>query len=358
VRKCGRAGVRVLIGARAGKVHSDVLRHVWAPPTPPLSLDSSTQADLFAETFKNYSRQLKSLLKTLDMALPFLVAIDILNQTSTGLSAEDLSRLGNAYLTVTPANVDDTISYIFSNFSHYSISVNVTALTDNALIMSLLDAGAARVFVNQDQLQALQETVDDSRLALTLTSEVHSKERIINAIANTSVGIYAHRVTNVDFITGWLQEYGTTDKPPVFVSFGAPPTLETAVAIGKLAATPIISREFLTTDPQKNPDHLPVAEIFTASITSDRADKLISTIVVDEQGVALGLVYSSPESVKESLRTGTGVYQSRKRGLWYKGATSGAVQELVRIGADCDQDCLRFFVKQKGAGEATAHSRC
>ncbi|KAF8534815.1 tri-functional histidine biosynthesis protein [Trichophaea hybrida] len=284
------------------------------------------------------------------MALPFLVAIDISNQSSTSLSTADLSRLGNVYLVVTPENVDDIISYIFSNFSRYSISANVTALTDNALIVSLLDAGAARVFVNQSQLQALHGTIDDSRLALALTSEEHSKEKIIDAIANTSVGVYAHRVTDVDFITGWLQEYGTTNRPPVFVSFSTPPTLETAVAIGKLAATPIIPRESLTTDPQNNPDHLPVAEIFTAGITSDRADKLIATIVVDEQGVALGLVYSSPESVKESLRTGTGVYQSRKRGLWYKGATSGAVQELVKIDADCDQDCLRFFVKQKGAG--------
>lgn len=290
------------------------------------------------------------------MALPLLIDIEIQNNTASGLSITDLSRLGNVYLTATPDNVDDTISYIFSNFALFSISANVTALTDTTQIIALLDAGAARVFVSHEQLKALEDSVEDSRLVLQLDPTVQNKEKIIDSIANTSVGIYAHKILDVDFITGWLQEYGTNNRPPVFVSFGIPLSEETAIAFGRLSATPIIPRESLTTDPEKNPGLLSAAEIYTAGVTSDRPDKLIATIVVDEQGVALGLVYSSPESVKESLRTGTGVYQSRKRGLWYKGASSGATQELVRIDADCDQDCLRFFVRQKGAGEATAHS--
>jgi phosphoribosyl-ATP pyrophosphohydrolase/phosphoribosyl-AMP cyclohydrolase/histidinol dehydrogenase len=73
-------------------------------------------------------------------------------------------------------------------------------------------------------------------------------------------------------------------------------------------------------------------------------------LVTDERGIALGLVYSSEKSVSESLRTGSGVYQSRKRGLWYKGESSGDVQELVRVGLDCDSDCLQFVVRQKGRG--------
>lgn len=284
------------------------------------------------------------------MALPLLAAIDISREPSEGLSTLDLSRLGNVYLSANPETVDDTIAYIFSNFHLFSISVDVTSLTDNSQIMSLLDAGAARVFVNHIQLKSLQGTVDDARLVLLLEPDVQSREKIIDAIANTSVGVYAHQVKDVDFITGWLQEYGTSARPPVFVSFKGAVTLEVAVSIGKLAATPIIPADSLTTDLEKHPERLSVAEIFMAGVTSDRPDKLIATVVVDQQGVALGFVYSSLESVKESLRTGTGVYQSRKRGLWYKGATSGAVQELVKIDADCDQDCLRFIVRQKGAG--------
>jgi phosphoribosyl-ATP pyrophosphohydrolase/phosphoribosyl-AMP cyclohydrolase/histidinol dehydrogenase len=95
---------------------------------------------------------------------------------------------------------------------------------------------------------------------------------------------------------------------------------------------------------------LSVAEIIAASWISDRADKLIPTVVTDEREISLGLVYSSQESLAESFKTGTGVYQSRKRGLWYKGATSGDTQELIKVSLDCDQDCLKFVVKQKGRG--------
>ena len=49
----------------------------------------------------------------------------------------------------------------------------------------------------------------------------------------------------------------------------------------------------------------------------------------DEHGVALGLVYSSAESIKESIKTRKGVYQSRSRGLWRKGETSGCTQVSV-----------------------------
>jgi phosphoribosyl-AMP cyclohydrolase len=290
------------------------------------------------------------------MALPFLAAVDISKQSSAGLSAEDLSRLGHVYVTATPENLDGTLSYIHANFHRFSLSVNATALLDLADTASLLDAGAARVFVSNTQLKGLHGTVDDSRLVLVLDAGLENKEKTVDIIADTSVGVYAPGILDIDFVTGWLKEYGSSNRPPVFVSFGIALTLENVVAVGKLAATTIIPCEFLTTDPEKNPDLLPVTDVLVAGITSDRVDKLIPTVVVDEQGVALGLVYSSCESIKESLRTGTGVYQSRKRGLWYKGATSGAVQGLVKIDVDCDQDCLRFVVQQQGAGEATALS--
>ena len=96
--------------------------------------------------------------------------------------------------------------------------------------------------------------------------------------------------------------------------------------------------------------HLDLAEAFTAPLRSERPDGLWPTVVTDDRGGALGLVWSSPESVRTAIDEGIGAYYSRSRGLWRKGATSGATQALVRIVPDCDRDALRFTVAQAGDG--------
>jgi len=75
------------------------------------------------------------------------------------------------------------------------------------------------------------------------------------------------------------------------------------------------------------------------------------TVVCDEAGNTLGLVYSSPESLRAAVAERRGVYFSRSRNaLWRKGESSGDTQELIRIDADCDRDTLRFTVRQRGRG--------
>ena len=92
-------------------------------------------------------------------------------------------------------------------------------------------------------------------------------------------------------------------------------------------------------------------------LRTDRPDGLFATVVCDECGVALGLVYSSVESIRESIKTGRGVYYSRSRkGLWRKGETSGAIQELVSISYDCDGDALRYVVRQLGSPPSFCHT--
>jgi phosphoribosyl-ATP pyrophosphohydrolase/phosphoribosyl-AMP cyclohydrolase len=95
---------------------------------------------------------------------------------------------------------------------------------------------------------------------------------------------------------------------------------------------------------------LGLAEAFAAPLASDRPDGLWPTVVVDEGGVALGLAYSDLESLRTALEQGRGVYHSRTHGLWVKGASSGAVQDLLRLDADCDRDTLRFTVRQQPPG--------
>lgn len=93
-----------------------------------------------------------------------------------------------------------------------------------------------------------------------------------------------------------------------------------------------------------------LADTLGAMLVSDRKDGLWPTVVCDERGNALGLAYSSQRSLQASLETGEAHYESRRRGLWKKGASSGATQQCLRVDLDCDRDALRFVVRQSGPG--------
>lgn len=83
----------------------------------------------------------------------------------------------------------------------------------------------------------------------------------------------------------------------------------------------------------------------------DADTALWPTVVADESGRALGLVWSTRESLRLAVEERRGIYWSRSRGhLWRKGETSGDVQELMRVDLDCDRDALRFTVRQRGRG--------
>jgi phosphoribosyl-ATP pyrophosphohydrolase/phosphoribosyl-AMP cyclohydrolase/histidinol dehydrogenase len=283
------------------------------------------------------------------MAPALVAAIDLNShsQPSQGLNQQALSYIGNVFVRVTDETVDQALSHLQQSVGRHSNFLGVAALSSIDDILSLLDAGAAKVFVTRQQLDALKALdIDQDRIVLCLPG--NSRTEIIDAIAGTQVDVYSHQVQDIDLVEAWLKEYGK-DRPDVFVSF-AQPRLEDALKLAKLGAIPIIPAESLTVDAQKEPALISVASLAMANATSDRPDGLFTTLVTDERGVALGLVYSSEESVAESLRTGRGVYQSRKRGLWYKGESSGDVQELVSLSLDCDSDCLQFVVRQKGRG--------
>lgn len=95
---------------------------------------------------------------------------------------------------------------------------------------------------------------------------------------------------------------------------------------------------------------LELADALVAPLAAKLGESPWPTVVVDEEGQTLGLVYSSARSVREAVQRGIGVYESRRRGLWVKGESSGNTQALLRIDLDCDRDALRFMVRQAGRG--------
>lgn len=77
---------------------------------------------------------------------------------------------------------------------------------------------------------------------------------------------------------------------------------------------------------------------------------LIPAIVVDaESKKVLTLAYMNRESLEISIREGRTCFFSRSRQqLWRKGETSGNVQHIVSITADCDCDALTVEVLKDG----------
>lgn len=87
------------------------------------------------------------------------------------------------------------------------------------------------------------------------------------------------------------------------------------------------------------------------AIAAPMDDELWPTIVCDETGRALGLAWSSRESLRRAVAERRGIYWSRsRREIWVKGETSGNTQHLLGVDADCDRDTLRFTVRQEGTG--------
>lgn len=88
--------------------------------------------------------------------------------------------------------------------------------------------------------------------------------------------------------------------------------------------------------------------------------ELIPAIVQEAAtGEVLMLAYMNQESMLKTLETGYTWFFSRSRQtLWNKGATSGHVQKVVSITADCDDDTLLIKVVQTGPACHTGSHSC
>lgn len=88
--------------------------------------------------------------------------------------------------------------------------------------------------------------------------------------------------------------------------------------------------------------------------------ELIPAIVVEDQtGDVLMLAYMNRESLAKTIETGyTWFYSRSRQELWNKGETSGNLQKVVSITADCDDDTLLVRVNQTGVACHTGNYTC
>jgi len=92
-----------------------------------------------------------------------------------------------------------------------------------------------------------------------------------------------------------------------------------------------------------------------------KGNGLLPAIVQDYQsGKVLMLAYINKDSWERTLETGDAHYWSRSRQeIWHKGGTSGHVQKIMEIYADCDNDTVLFKVEQVGGAAChTGYETC
>ncbi|PCJ39081.1 MAG: phosphoribosyl-AMP cyclohydrolase [Moraxellaceae bacterium] len=89
-------------------------------------------------------------------------------------------------------------------------------------------------------------------------------------------------------------------------------------------------------------------------------DGLIPAIAQQhDTGEVLMMAWMNKQSIDETLNTGRVCYWSRSRqSYWRKGESSGHIQNLIEMRADCDGDTLLLLVDQQGPACHTNRKNC
>jgi phosphoribosyl-ATP pyrophosphohydrolase len=225
---------------------------------------------------------------------------------------------------------------------------------------SWLDRGAKKVILGTKAIPEILRELPKERIIAAVDAEFGKV--VIEGWTQTTTSTIEEKIAQLkEYVSGFLVTFVETEGrmqgidlqqvaqvakwagPAAMTVAGGVTTREDLRAIAELGCQAQVGMALYT-------GRIDLAAGLWAQVKSDRSDGLVSTVVCDLRGVALGLAYSSEESLRVALERGQGVYWSRNRGLWIKGESSGNVQELMRVDLDCDRDTLRFVVDQRGAG--------
>lgn len=234
-------------------------------------------------------------------------------------------------------------------------------IRDEATARRWLDLGARRIILGTAATPELLRRLPRDRVIAAL--DARDGEVVTHGWRTRTGASVADRMAELrDLVSGFLVTFveregrlGGTALERVAPLIEAAGDARLTIAGGVTTAEEIAALDQLGADAQVGmalySGRLGLAEAFTAPLRSDRPDGLWPTVVCDERGTALGLVYSNLASVRHALDTGRGTWWSRSRNaLWIKGETSGATQELLRFEVDCDRDALRAVVRQAPPG--------
>ncbi|KAF8529184.1 histidinol dehydrogenase-domain-containing protein [Hysterangium stoloniferum] len=236
-----------------------------------------------------------------------------------------------------------------ANVQYYLLVDSVAPYPQLPTLIDWLDAGAQKIIVPLPLAKEVIGVLPSDRLIVLL--DASSVSAVSDKIGSGVSGVFL-KTAAVDLeLISSIGRFFAGGETFVLPTTSQPPTTSLIRELRRRNVTLVVP-SFQLTLSETSSSQLNLAEAFIAPLDSDRPDGLFPTVVssATQGDRALGLVYSSKESITESILTGKGVYQSRKHGLWRKGETSGSTQELVRISVDCDHDSLQFSVIQHGSG--------
>jgi phosphoribosyl-ATP pyrophosphohydrolase/phosphoribosyl-AMP cyclohydrolase len=223
-----------------------------------------------------------------------------------------------------------------------------------------LDAGAARIVIGTAADPDLLRRLPAERMIVALDCE---NGEIVTHGWRTNTGrrvedrMHELRGLVGGFLVTFVEREGRlggTDLDQARAIVEAAGSARVTIAGGVTTPDEIAALDLLGADAQVGmaiyTGRMTLGDAFVAPLVSDRADGLIATVVADTRGTALGLAWSSKSSLAEAINKRRGIYESRSRGRWVKGETTGATQVLLGVAADCDRDAVRFTVRQEGTG--------
>jgi phosphoribosyl-ATP pyrophosphohydrolase len=233
-------------------------------------------------------------------------------------------------------------------------------IRDVETALSWLDAGARRIILGTMAKPEILSALPRERLIAALDAK-HGEVVVEGWKEGTGRGILGRVAELKDLVDGFLVTFveregrmGGTDMDLARTIVAAAAPARVIIAGGVTTPEEVAELDAMGADCQVGmalySGRLDLGDAVAAPLESDRPDGLIPTVVTDERGVALGLVYSSKDSIRAAVNERRGIYQSRSRGLWRKGESSGAVQELLKVTPDCDRDAVRFTVRQTAPG--------
>jgi phosphoribosyl-ATP pyrophosphohydrolase len=251
----------------------------------------------------------------------------------------------------------DTLQ-VDASIIHVEILIDASMIlsTDGCIAACFLDAGCDRIAIKGGNAEELVQAMDVARVPRERI--VAHFDGILDVDAVKAVSDYADAVSlevamdeaKQETCMTMIQRISEANKTLAITM-----QLPASVVNQENTLLPSITAYFGQKDTPSgtvsliDPSAQQLGNSYVSCIRTDRPDGLFTTVVCTRTGEALGLVYSSKESIIAALECGRGVYYSRSRNsLWRKGDTSGHYQTLHRIDVDCDGDALRFTVTQRG----------